>query len=157
MYNQEMSIPFGLLYEEVAPNPREIFHPTYDEMEDLSFLEDGQGRRIPFVEFGNDFGTQTETYVYRESTDTDPGDDHSNVVVLATETSTAVKAETTDTDPEEDNTQSSRRFGIDTVTAIRPKPKNIYSDNICESQIVGRSFLATDTITKMDNEQTDTD
>jgi hypothetical protein len=138
MYSQELSIPFGLLYEEEAPTPSEIFHPTYDELEGLSFLEDSQGRRVPFVEFGNYPGTQTETKIYRETTDTDPGDDHSNVLVLATTTSTAVRAETTDTD-----------IGADSL--------DTYPNNVQGHQSIWRSMIATDTITKMENEPTDRD
>jgi hypothetical protein len=129
MGKQDMNIPFGLLFEEVAPNPKVTILPSYSEEKDLSFVEDAHGQPIPYVEFGASTGTLTETKVHQEGTDTDPEDDHAGFSYTGTTTSTAVEAEMTDTDPSDDH----------------------------EHQPVWRSFMGTDTFTEAAGEPTDKD
>ena len=103
MEKQKRIIPFGLLFEEAAPQSQGLIVPTYDEETDLSYVEDLQGHWVPYVEFSGATGTQTETKVRRETTDTDPGDDRAGFSAIGTNTLTEVRAESTDTDPEDDN------------------------------------------------------
>ena len=102
-------IPFGLLFEEVAPQPQGLIMSTYDEETDLSYMEDSQDHRIPLVEISGAVGTQTMTAAAEEKTDTDPGDDYVGSVpnreyyaagrfLAGTETFTKQEKETTDRD-----------------------------------------------------------
>lgn len=102
MAKREECIPFGLLFEEAAPRPEDLITPTYDEETDLSYVENLQRHRVPYVEFHGATGTQTVTEVRAEATDTDPGDDHATFSAIGTITQTKVVAESTDTDPEDD-------------------------------------------------------
>lgn len=129
MRKYEEPVPFGLLFEEVAPEPQGLIIPVYDESQDLSCIQDPEGKWIPFVEFEQSVGTQTGTKIRREVTDTDPGDDQQNLAVVGTMTVTEVRKEATDTDPEDDH-------GYTPVV---------------------KSLLGTDTITRIDNENTDQD
>lgn len=102
MNRQVVHLPFGLLFEKVASEPKSHIIPTYDESADLSYVEAENGQRIPYVEFMGAFGTDTFTLVRAEPTDTDPGDDQEFILstncLLATETFTKVAQEGTDTD-----------------------------------------------------------
>jgi hypothetical protein len=119
---EERTIPFGLLFEEPAPQPRDLVVPIYDEEKDLSYVEDFRGQRVPYVEFNENTGTQTATKVHRESTDTDPTDDRANLSVMGTTTSTSIRAESTDTDPQDDQVRRSPNgplVSTETLTRIR--------------------------------------
>jgi len=141
----EVPIPFGLLFEEPAAQPQGLIIPIYDEETDLSYVEDSNSRLIPYVEFTEAIGTETHTRVAGEpvdedknrfsrfagtdtvteveieATDTDPGDDMRFVGRLGTETATLVKGEATDTDPGDDRTSLLSRvplMGTDTCTKV---------------------------------------
>ncbi len=110
MENQKNSIPFGLLFEELAPQPETLYVPIYDESTDVSYIEDTQGRRIACVEYhataeNNQLaGTMTVTETAVEATDTDPeqdrplGFEHGNHLA-GTMTVTKTATEPTDNDP----------------------------------------------------------
>lgn len=126
MEKQERPIPFGLLFEEAAPQPQGPIIPTYDEDTDLSYVKDSRGRRVPYVELSGAIGTHTGTKIRSEITDTDPEDDNARFFgSLGTVTVTLVEAETTDTDPEDDHGYhySSRSLvGTDTITMVEKEP-----------------------------------
>jgi hypothetical protein len=71
MNNKRKPIPFGLLFEEVAPQPSELIIPLYDEEADLAYVIDSQGHRIPFVECCELTSTDTFTKAAGEPTDKD--------------------------------------------------------------------------------------
>lgn len=123
MAESDRAIPFGLLFEEWAPEPQSFIAPTYDEGRDLSYVEDPQGQWIPYVEFGGALGTTSVTNVRKEDTDTDPEDDRADLYVVgATATHTKVKAESTDADPDDDREYRPVRaplVGTHTVTEVR--------------------------------------
>jgi hypothetical protein len=128
MNKTEQHVPFGLLFEETAPEPEELVTPIYDEGKDYSCIQ-VQGEWVPVVELTKHMGTQTATKSFRETTDTDPGDDRQRVASLDTQSITFVASESTDTDPEEDNKNDRR----------------------------SRAFLSTQTVTSIKEEATDED
>lgn len=65
------SVPFGLLFEELAPDVQHHVLPIYDEEEGLSYAKDLQGHLVPYVEIAQATGTETITRVRDESTDAD--------------------------------------------------------------------------------------
>lgn len=87
-------LPFGMLFEEVAPQLIEQTHIVeYSPKENISFIIDKSGNSIPFIEADiTQLSTQTATKVRAESTDQD------SVNYNATQTITRVKAESTDKD-----------------------------------------------------------
>ena len=102
MDNMHRIIPFGLLFEEPVPSPREPVVAIYDEQADLSYAEDSNGRRIPWVELGL-AGTDTFTKAEGEGTDRDLQDDQRGYrrvrrSLSGTDTITEVAAEPTDRD-----------------------------------------------------------
>lgn len=62
--------PFGLLFEERARASHNAMSPAYDEIRDLSFVEDSDGNRVPFVQMKLS-GTDTFTKSGGEPTDSD--------------------------------------------------------------------------------------
>jgi hypothetical protein len=159
MQGKVLNIPFGLLFEEDAKSPETIITPIYDEERDLSLIEDAHGRMVPIVELGFGIGTDTETKVRQESTDTDPWDDHSSLSITSTTTVTEVRSETTDTDPEDDNAQQFQSYGLgtDTGTAVQAESTDTDPEDDPGAPSVWRCFLATDTITRREGESTDRD
>jgi hypothetical protein len=157
MTKQERAIPFGLLFEEAAHQPQGQIVPTYDEETDLSYVEDGQGHRIPYVEFNQVTGTQTATKVDRETTDTDPGDDRTAFSAVGTVTLTEIRVESTDTDPEDDNARSFRMLGTETETFVETEPTDKDPEDDYGSTSILKSSLGTDTITRVQEEHTDQD
>lgn len=157
MEKQERTTPFGLLFEEAAPQPQGLIMPTYDEETDLSYVEDLQGHRVPYVEFSGATGTRTATKVRRETTDTDPGDDRTGFSAIGTATLTEVRAESTDTDPEDDNARFVGNVGTDTITRIQAEPTD--TDPRDERGYYGicRPLVGTDTVTAVEKEPTDQD
>lgn len=127
----EKTTPFGLIFEEVPPQPQMQITPVYDEEMDVSCIEDARGGRTPYVEFAGRLATETYTRVANEPTDNDEDKDHYRFVGTQTESKTW--GETTDTDPEDDYVRLPASIGIRTVT------------------------LATDTFTRIQTEPTDTD
>lgn len=124
-------MPFGLLFQETVSPLIEQIHPCYDEETDLSYIMDETATLVPFVERNGILGTQTETKIRSESTDTDPGGDHSQIIgLMGTETITLVEAE----DGDVDHAASASRF------------------DLCKEV-----FIGTDTFTEVDAEPTDTD
>ncbi len=103
MNKKEKALPFGLLFEEVAPFPHGLISPVYDEGTDLSYVEGANGSRIPYVEFSSVLGTATITAVNDEDTDEDE-----DRLYQLTGTATATKAdgEDTDEDPDDDDTST---------------------------------------------------
>jgi hypothetical protein len=158
MQGKVMNIPFGLLFEENAKNPKTIVAPIYDEDRDLSLIEDASGRMVPLVELDFGVGTDTKTKIHQESTDTDPGDDHPRLSITGTTTVTEVRSETTDTDPEDD-TRQFQGFGLgtDTGTAVQAETTDTDPEDDDVSQSTWSYLMATDTITKEEGESTDRD
>jgi hypothetical protein len=145
--------PFGLLFEEKAPTRDIEISPQYDEDSDISYVEGQNGEIYPLVSLSHSIGTASITEVKTESTDTDPEEDNKNVNYLSTMTGTFIKAESTDTDPEDDNVAL-----IGTKTQTRIKAESTDSDQDEETRLLKRiSILATDTVTKEDNESNDRD
>jgi hypothetical protein len=130
MKKQDRAIPFGLLFEEIAPHPQGLITPTYDEEMDLSYVKDSQGHRVPYVEFSGATSTETETRIRGETTDRDLADDNAWFCEGAgTQTITFVEAEPTDEDPGDNQGYS----------------------------IMWRFLASTDTFTKEEKESTDQD
>jgi len=150
MEKQERTIPFGLLFEEAASPPQGLIMPTYDEETDLSYVEDSQGHRVPYVEFNVATGTQTETKVRRETTDTDPGDDRTGFSATGTTTLTEVRVESTDTDPEDDNARFVGSVGTDTITLVQAKPTDTDPSDDQSYCGIRRPLVGTDTITAVE-------
>jgi len=157
MEKQERSTPFGLLFEEAAPQPQDLIMPTYDEETDLSYVEDSQGRRVPYVEFSRAIGTRTATLVRREITDTDPEDDRAGSYATGTSTLTEVRSESTDTDLEDDNPRFFGSLGTITVTAVEAETTDTDPEDDHGYHSSWRSLVGTDTITERDGEATDQD
>lgn len=157
MTKQERAIPFGLLFEEAAHQSQGQIVPTYDEETDLSYVEDGQGHRIPYVEFNQATGTQTATKVYRETTDTDPGDDRTAFSFTGTTTLTEIRVESTDTDPEDDNARLFGMLGTETATCVAIEPTDTDPEDDHRSTFIHKSSAGTDTITRIQQEPTDQD
>jgi acetamidase/formamidase len=101
MNKKEKTLPFGLLFEEAAPFPHGPISPVYDEEADLSYAEDVDGTRVPYVEFRGVLGTETITAVNDEETDED--EERLNQL-MGTETATKADGEDTDEDPDDDDT-----------------------------------------------------
>ncbi len=164
-------IPFGLIFEERAPQPEASTPLVYDEYSDISYVRCADGRLVPCVEFSGAgrtttetrvatessdqdvehpsrfTGTQTESKVWTEETDTDPSDDHSNARAwFGTHTMTAVRAESTDTDPGEDDARPLFRGSVDSrmISAER-------------WLMIPGALIGTDTFTKAKGESTDKD
>jgi len=157
MEKQERSIPFGLLFEEAAPQPQSLIMPTYDEETDLSYVEDSQGRRVPYVQLSRVAGTRTATKVWREITDTDPEDDRAGFPAIGTNTLTAIRAESTDTDPEDDNPRFFGSLGTGTMTLVEAESTDTDPEDDHGYHSGWRSLVGTDTITKVETEPTDQD
>lgn len=68
-------IPFGLTFEETliseTGNQNSRGNVFYDETEDISFVLNMAGNRIPYILFGAPTETQTVTKIAREGNDTD--------------------------------------------------------------------------------------
>jgi len=130
MSDRKKTVPFGLLFEETAPQPCNLMTPIYDEETDIAYVEDSKGRRSPYVEFAGTMGTETATKVETETPDEDPEDYVSKLSgVMGTDTITAVEAETTDTDPEDDHTRSFSSLGTETMTRVQLEAPDEDSDN----------------------------
>ncbi len=157
MEKQKRAVPFGLLFEEVAPQPQGLIMPTYDEATDLSYVEDSQGHRVPYVEFSGATGTRTETKIRSEITDTDPEDDRTGFSTTGTNTLTEVRAESTDTDPEDDNARFFGSLGTDTLTLVEAEPTDTDPEDDHGYHSIWRSLVGTDTITAVEKEPTDQD
>lgn len=97
------SIPFTLLFEEPCYNPQTP-KPIYNEQLDISVIDVGEGRFIPFVISGSvGLGTRTVTEVQKEVTDADREDIQTASGVsygLGTQTFTKAAGEATDSDPD---------------------------------------------------------
>jgi len=157
MEQQERPVPFGLLFEEIAPRPQDFIVPIYDEETDLSYVEDPKGHRGPVVEFRRAIGTQTETKVVLETTDTDPGDDRPSFSATGTITLTEVRVETTDTDPEDDHPRSCGVLGTETATFVAAEPTDTDPEDDHEYHPAWMPLGGTDTLTKVQKEPTDQD
>jgi hypothetical protein len=157
MKQQEAAIPFGLLFEEAALQPKGLIMPTYDEETDLSYVEDSQGHWVPYVEYSGVVGTRTETKVWRETTDTDPQDDRTGHSVTGTATVTEVRTEVTDTDPEDDSVRSFGSLGTETVTLVESEPTDTDPGDDREYNPIWRSMVGTDTTTRVEKEPIDQD
>lgn len=157
MKARERVVPFGLLFEEVAPQPQGLVMPTYDEETDLSYVEDLKGHWIPYVEFVQAAGTQTETRLRREETDTDPGEDHISLSGIGTNTFTEVRTESTDTDPGDDNAQSFAGLGTNSMTLIASESTDTDPEDDRGRYSLWMPLAGTDTITKVKRETTDRD
>jgi len=129
METNKKRIPFGILFEEEAPSPKDIIIPEYDKDMEISFIKDSEGNRIPYVESYNSLGTQTSTRITNEITDDDPEVHNSVFNIYGTGTVTEVKTETIDVDNIIDHKRLMRE----------------------------RSLLGTETVTKVSNEHTDPD
>jgi hypothetical protein len=156
MKKRETTVPFGLLFEESAPQPRNQVEPTYDEETDISYVIDSEKRKIPYVECGSFTGTNTATKVYRETTDTDPGEDQTRFSVEGTTTVTRIKQESTDTDPENDHSCFFGALATESVTLVQAEATDTDPENDCvrPSKV---PFGGTDTLTEVKKENTDRD
>ncbi len=91
-------IPFGILFMEPAPQPKSLLTPMYDEVTSISFVEDSQGRQVPYVEFEGAIGTDTETFVTNETTDRD--EERLSALSTVDTVTKAAEPETTNDDPQ---------------------------------------------------------
>ena len=157
MEKQDRAIPFGLLFEEAVPHPQGLIMPTYDEETDLSYVKDSQGRRVPYVELSRAIGTQTETKVWRETTDTDPEDDRAGHSTTGTQTITAIRAESTDQDPANGNARFFGSVGTQIITLVEAEPTDADAGDDQGYHLIQRPLVGTDTITKVEKEPTDQD
>jgi len=154
---RETNIPFGLLFEETAPQPQDLVVPQYDEAADISYVEGPAGNRIPYVEIRSAIGTQTETKAQGEPTDTDPGDDRTSFVATGASTFAEVRVESTDTNFEDDNARSFGRLGTDTVTRISGEPTDTDPGDGQRYCNTWGFMMGTETVTKEAKESTDKD
>ena len=138
------ALPFGLRYEEY-PLARSFVVSEYDEVEGISVVVDGNGKKIPAVEYQGNLGTTTFTRVQAENTDEDPNSSKTG----GTRTVTAVKAESSDSDEE----RYSLSLGTRTDTFVQTEQ----SDEDPGIDIVQRPPLTTGTATKVAREDTDQD
>ncbi len=85
-----LKVPFGMLFaERVDRTEQDVPNPEYDETEQISFITNASGVRVPFVsECWDMSGTVSVSSVRAEETDTDPTDDRSDLG-----TTTKVRAE----------------------------------------------------------------
>ena len=101
MVNLPRASPFGVLFEEHAPEAVIFPAPDFDTRTDISYFRGPDGRLVPYVEVGP-MGTDTATKIRRESTDTDAEDEHGTVhqplTLVGTDTFTKQEKETTDRD-----------------------------------------------------------
>lgn len=106
-----LKVPFGMLFaERVDQITQDTQTPEYDETEQISFVTDASGVRVPFVsECLTIPGTVTFTKVRAEESDTD----YTYAHMSGTESFTFVRTETTDTDPTDD------RSDLGTATKVR--------------------------------------
>ena len=71
MVQRDIPIPFGLHFMEDVTEEATNQVPFYDEDTDMSYVEDSEGRRMPFVELKVASGTETSTEIRVEGTDHD--------------------------------------------------------------------------------------
>lgn len=171
MSRSQNTAPFGLIFEEQASQPANRVPHFYDEQTDISYVRRSDGRFVPYVEYSGAgatatetriaaespdaddatplrlAGTQTETKVWTEDTDTDPSDDQSNPRTWSgTQTLTEVRVESTDTDPGEDDARPPR-YGPTGA-------QRISTERWC---MIPSALIGTDTMTKAKSESTDKD
>jgi len=96
--NEIDNTPFGLLFEEAAPDLVEEIAPIYDESNDMSFVKDSEDRLIPFVIAAGPQTTGTVTKAFPETTDQDFTKSLFKNTPTKTETVTFVMKEDTDSD-----------------------------------------------------------
>jgi hypothetical protein len=93
--------PFGILFQEHAPQPAGAVAAVYDARTDISYLRSADGRLLPYVEAAS-MGTDTAPKVLRETTDADAEDEHAPmsgaVTLVGTDTFTKEEKEATDKD-----------------------------------------------------------
>jgi hypothetical protein len=77
---------FGLLFAESVEENGALIEPIYDEEKDVSFAIGKDGNLMPYVELDFQLGTNTETFVVKEPTDSDDSPQ-----TLGTRTLTEVK------------------------------------------------------------------
>lgn len=153
MDGKQTNIPFGLLFEEAAPEPRGLIVPTYDEEADLSYVVDSAGHRIPYVEFTAAIGTETHTRIASESVD----EDENRLGFLGTETATKVRIEATDRDPEGNKPRPIVSLGTESVTLIQSESTDTDPEDDRTSPSIRRPLVGTDTFTEVKREATDKD
>jgi hypothetical protein len=157
MENREKVVPFGLLFEEAAPAPGDTLVPTYDEETDLSYVKDLQGHWVPYVEFSGVLGTQTETKVQHETTDTDPEDDRASRSFTGIQAITTARTKSTDYDRPESDVHSCGNLGTETVTLVRSESTDTDPEDDHSYHPISRPLMGTDTITEAEGEPTDQD
>ncbi len=120
MNEERCCMPFGLVFEEEARQPEKLISPSYDEGTDLSYVEDSEGHKIAYVEFGNiSVGTDTATKALPETADRDfVDDDAASFAKWGTQTITAVAEESTDEDEDVDVSKHTGT-GTETLTEVR--------------------------------------
>lgn len=155
MEQRKKATPFGLFYEEPASQPQSHVIPTYDEETDLSYLEDQDGSRVPYVEITSNICTETQTRIADEA----PDEDENYISQFAgTHTVTKMELEPTDPDPADDPCLTFGNAATQTATAIEAESSDTDPGDDEESSIVFRRPLAaTTTFTEQDRESTDTD
>jgi len=102
MLNRKVVTPFGMLFQVLAPRSNGNATPTYDAQTHISYIQCSEGMRLACVELAS-MGTDTVTRIWRETTDTDPEDDHQGPTfragsLLGTDTFTEAEKEATDRD-----------------------------------------------------------
>lgn len=147
-------LPFILLFEEPAPEPKSSLEPIYDEATGISYIKDAKGLLVPFVQIPSIEGTETFTRIEKESNDSDQ---QPTQIVLSTSTATAVKGEETDADPDGSEDSSTWPFGTSTETFVVEETTD--SDDEDQSAAIARArvLLATETATKANGEISDPD
>lgn len=168
--NQNIT-PFGLIFEEQASQPGERAPLFYDEHSDISYVRCHDGRLVPYVEFPCAAATATETRIAAESPD---ADDSSPLRLAGTQTETKVWTETTDTDPSDDQNNPRAWFGTHTMTAVRAESTDtdpgednarpLYEGSVADGMasaerwlMIPGALIGTDTFTKAKGESTDKD
>ena len=168
--NQNIA-PFGLIFEEQVSQPEERVPLFYDEHSDISYVRCCDGRLVPYVEFSATAATATETRIAAEAPDTD---DANPLRLAGTQTETKVWTETTDTDPSDDQGNPRAWFGTQTISEVRAESTDtdpgeddarppLYGstdDRIISMEpwrMIPRALFGTDTFTKAKRESTDKD
>ena len=147
--------PFGLLFLcSAVATAIEVPPSTYDELEGISYVFDGEGRRVPLVELCLPQATLTATSVEGETSD---ADESPLAPMMATQTVTEAGGEDGDIDAQQPERTVTAPMATETTTRAGGEGKD--ADLYAYPFDLGVAFpvCSTSTATKADGEQGDPD
>lgn len=127
----------------------------YSPIHQMSYAVADKNKQEPYVMSTWMIGTETETRVRADTTDSDDPKGTITVPTLGTETFTKVYAEGTDSDDHKD-AQLIAALGTETFTEVRSEVTDSDKDHRLFSERYA-PFLGTETVTLVKNEDTDSD